>query len=120
MPVIVYLSTRSAESDKSMLSAFRRGLNQLGFEEGVNLTIEYHFADRQYDRVPTLVTETVRRRPRVIVVVGNADLPLASSWQELQASRIPVVFIAGWDPVAQGSLRVSIVRAATLPASAHL
>jgi putative ABC transport system substrate-binding protein len=41
MPVIVYLSTRSAESDKSMLSAFRRGLSQLGFEEGSNFTIEY-------------------------------------------------------------------------------
>jgi putative ABC transport system substrate-binding protein len=102
MPGIVYLSTRSAESDKSMLSAFRRGLNQLGFEEGRNLTIEYRFADGQYDRVPTLVTEMVRRRPRVIVLVGSVGLPPATSWQELQASRIPVVFITGWDPVAQG------------------
>src|SRR5215467_1144952 len=87
MPVITYLSTRSAESDKSMLSAFRRGLGQLGFEEGRNLTIEYHFADGQYDRVPTLVTETVRRRPRVIVFPGTAmGLPPAPSWEELRAS----------------------------------
>jgi putative ABC transport system substrate-binding protein len=98
MPVIVYLSTRSAESEKSMLASFRHGLSQMGFEEGRNLTIEYRFANGQYDRVPTLVTEMVRRRPRVIVLVA----PPATSWQELQASRIPVVFITGWDPVAQG------------------
>jgi putative tryptophan/tyrosine transport system substrate-binding protein len=103
MPVITYLSTRSAESEKSMLSAFRRGLGQLGFEEGRNLTIEYRFADGQYDRVPALVTETVRRRPRVIVFPGTSiNLPPASSWEELRASRIPVVFNTGGDPVAQG------------------
>jgi hypothetical protein len=79
----------------------------LGFEER-NITIEYRFADGQYDRVPTLVTKKVR---------PAAPQPPASSWQE-QASRIPVVFSAGG--VAQGWLRVSIVRAATLPASAHL
>src|SRR5260370_32745314 len=87
MPTIVYLSTRSAESDRSMLSAFRRGLNQLDFEEGRNLAIEYRFADGQYDRVPMLVTEAVRRRPRVIVFPGTGiGLPPASSWQELRAS----------------------------------
>jgi hypothetical protein len=100
-----------AESDKSM-SAFRRGLrlSELGFEER-NITIEYRFADGQYDRGPTLATETVR---------AASPQPSASSWQELQASRIPVVFSTGGHAVAQGRLRVSIVRAATLPASAHL
>jgi putative tryptophan/tyrosine transport system substrate-binding protein len=102
IPVIAYLSTRSADSDRSMLAAFRRGLNQLSFEEGRNLTIEYRFADGQYDRVPELVTELVRRRVHVIALVGvGATLPPESSWQELRASQIPIVFNGG-DPVSSG------------------
>jgi putative ABC transport system substrate-binding protein len=62
IPIIAYLSTRSAESDRSMVAAFRRGLNQSGFEEGRNLTVEYRFADGKYDLVPALVTELVDRR----------------------------------------------------------
>ena len=68
IPVIAFLSTRSAESDRSMVAAFRRGLNQLGFEEGRNLTVEYRFADGKYDLVPALVTELVDRRVNVIVL----------------------------------------------------
>jgi putative ABC transport system substrate-binding protein len=73
------------------MAAFRRGLNQLGFEEGRNLTIEYRFAGGQYDLVPALVTEVVGRRVNVIVFVGaGSDLP-DSPWQELRASQIPIV-----------------------------
>ena len=76
IPIIAYLSVRSAESDRSMMAAFRRGLNQLGFEEGRNLTIEYRFAGGQYDLVPALVTEVVGRHVNVIVFVGaGSDLP---------------------------------------------
>jgi putative tryptophan/tyrosine transport system substrate-binding protein len=91
IPIIAYLSVRSAESDRSMMAAFRRGLNQLGFEEGRNLTIEYRFAGGQYDLVPALVTEVVGRRVNVIVFVGaGSDLP-DSLWRELRASQIPIV-----------------------------
>ena len=93
MPVIAYLSGRSAESDRSALAAFEGGLKELGYEQGRNLTIEYRFADGQYDRVPALVTETIRRRVAVIVWVGTAAPQ--SVWDELRASRIPVVFQAG-------------------------
>jgi putative ABC transport system substrate-binding protein len=99
MPVIAYLSVRSAESERSMLSAFQSGLKELGYEEGRNLAIEYRFADGQYDRVPALVTETIRRRVAVIVFVGA--VASESVWEELRASRIPVVFNAG-DPIRQG------------------
>jgi putative ABC transport system substrate-binding protein len=67
IPIIAYLSVRSAESDQQMLAAFRRGLNELGFEENRNLVIEYRFADGQYDRVPNLATELVSRHVSVIV-----------------------------------------------------
>jgi len=99
MPVIAYLSVRSAESERSMLSAFQSGLKELGYEEGRNLAIEYRFADGQYDRVPALVTETIRRRVAVIVFVGA--VASESVWEELRASRIPVVFNAG-NPIRQG------------------
>jgi putative tryptophan/tyrosine transport system substrate-binding protein len=90
-PIIAYLSVRSAESDRSMMAALRRGLNQLGFEEGRNLTIEYRFAGGQYDLVPALVTQVVGRRVNVIVFVGaGSDLP-DSPWQELRDSQIPIV-----------------------------
>jgi hypothetical protein len=59
MPVIGYLSSRSAESDAAMLVAVRRGLNETGYVEGRNLAIEYRFADALYDRLPAL--ESVRR-----------------------------------------------------------
>jgi putative ABC transport system substrate-binding protein len=99
MPVIAYLSGRSAESDRSMLAAFEGGLKELGYEQGRNLTIEYRFADGQYDRVPALVTETIRRRVAVIVCVGTAAPQ--SVWDELRASRIPVV-VTGSNPVEMG------------------
>jgi putative ABC transport system substrate-binding protein len=67
MPVIGYLSGRSAESDVSMLVAFRRGLNEIGYVEGRNLAIEYRFADGQYDRVPGLLTELTRRQVAVML-----------------------------------------------------
>jgi putative ABC transport system substrate-binding protein len=62
MPVIGYLSSRSAESDAAMLVAVRRGLNETGYVEGRNLAIEYRFADALYDRLPALLTELTRRQ----------------------------------------------------------
>jgi putative ABC transport system substrate-binding protein len=92
-----------------MLPAFRRGLDQLGFEEGRNLTIEYRFADGEYERVPALVTEVVRRRPSVIVFPGvGSAMPPEASWQELRVSRIPVVFNSATDPVRQGLVATAI------------
>jgi putative tryptophan/tyrosine transport system substrate-binding protein len=103
IPIIAYLSVRSAESDQQMLAAFRRGLNELGFEENRNLVIEYRFADGQYDRVPNLATELVSRHVSVIVFPGSGAIRgLDAPWPELRASQIPVVFNTGGDPVRQG------------------
>ena len=52
MPVIGYLSSRTTESDASMLVAMRRGLADVGYAEGRNVAMEYRFADNQYDRLP--------------------------------------------------------------------
>jgi putative ABC transport system substrate-binding protein len=99
-PVIGYLSFRSAESDVSMLAAFRRGLNGAGWGEGRNVAIEYRFADGQVDRVRALGMELTARRVAVIVLVGliaNDEV-----FEFMKASRIPIVFNTGADPVHYG------------------
>jgi putative ABC transport system substrate-binding protein len=102
VPVIVYLSGRSAESDASMLVAVRRGLSATGYIEGQNLTIEYRFADGQYDRLPAMLAELSRRQPVVIILVGLTAAVVEGMLQQLRDSPIPVVFNVGFDPVRTG------------------
>jgi ABC-type uncharacterized transport system substrate-binding protein len=105
MPVIAYLSGRSAESDVAMLIAFRRGLNEIGYVEGRNLAIEYRFAGGQYDRVPGLLTELTRRQVALIVAAGISGLRVGDAVvQQMRGSQIPIVFNSGGDPVGSASL----------------
>jgi ABC-type uncharacterized transport system substrate-binding protein len=100
VPVIGYLSSRSSESDASMLGAFRRGLNEAGYVEGRNLAIEYRFAEGEYGPLPALATDLIGRHVGVIVVVGvlaNTEM-VRFMW----ASPIPIVFVVGIDPVRYG------------------
>jgi putative ABC transport system substrate-binding protein len=78
MPVIGYLSSRSSESDVAMLVAFRRGLNGAGYVEGQNVTIEYRFADGQYDRLLALGTDLIGRQVAVIVFAGGGSPQVGS------------------------------------------
>jgi len=111
IPVIAYLSVRSAESDRPMLAAFRSGLNELGFEESRNLVIEYRFADGQYNRVRELATDLVRRQVSIIAFLGAGTIRgFEAPWPELRASQIPVVFNTGGDPVRQQGLVESLSR----------
>ena len=85
--LIGYLSSRSSESDASMLVALRRGLNETGFVEGQNLAIEYRFADAQYGRLPDLVAELVLRRIAVIVFAGARGTIDDPVWRQLRTCR---------------------------------
>ena len=98
MPVIGYLSGRSAESDAAMLAALRRGLGEGGYIEGQNITIEYRFSNGQYDRLPALMTELTSRQVSVLVVAGVAGTVAG----QMRASQIPIVFNVGGDPVRAG------------------
>ena len=98
MPVIGYLSGRSAESDAAMLAALRRGLGEGGYIEGQNIAIEYRFSDGQYDRLPALMTELTGRQVSVLVVAGVAGTVSG----QMRASQIPIVFNVGDDPVRAG------------------
>ena len=99
MPVIGYLSMRSAKSDLPMLAAFRQGLNETGFVEGKNVTIEYRWGDGQYDRLPAFAANLVRQRVAVIVTSGGGPAALAA---KMATTEIPVVFNVGEDAVRSG------------------
>jgi putative ABC transport system substrate-binding protein len=97
MPVVGFLGTRASGDDPQLLMAFRRGLKEVGYIEGQNLAIEYRFAENQYDRLPTLAADLVRRQVAVIVANGRA----AQVAKEATAT-IPIAFVAGFDPVEIG------------------
>jgi putative ABC transport system substrate-binding protein len=104
MPVVGFLGTRAAGDDPHLLAAFRQGLNEAGYVEGQNVAIEYRFAENQYDRLPPLAADLVQRQVAVIAANGRA----AQAAKEVTA-KVPIVFVAGFDPVEVG-LVVSLNR----------
>jgi putative tryptophan/tyrosine transport system substrate-binding protein len=99
MPVIGYLSARSRDDTSHLIAAFQHGLAESGFVEGRNVSFEYHFAIGQYDRLPAMATELVRRPVAVIVATGGEPSVQAA---KAATSTIPIVFATGVDPVKQG------------------
>jgi putative tryptophan/tyrosine transport system substrate-binding protein len=99
LPVIGYLSGRSAEAEAPMLTAFRQGLNAIGFVEGRNVKIEFYFADGELDRLPALAADLVRRQPAVIVAVGSDRSAAAARAAD---ANLPIVFNSAIDPVLVG------------------
>jgi len=99
MPVIGYLESEPPDLSAVHLSAFRQGLGETGYVEGRNVTIEYRSIEGQYDRLPALAADLVRRKVTVIAV--TAGLPGARA-AKAATTTIPIVFRIGADPVAFG------------------
>lgn len=97
-PVIGFLNGASAALSQHYVSPFREGLAEMGYVEGRNVTIEFRWADGQYDRLPGLAVDLVSRRVNVIAATSTpAGLPAKQA-----TSTIPIVFVTGSDPVEQG------------------
>src|SRR6516225_3926387 len=97
LPVIGFVSAGS--SDAPRVGAFRKGLNEAGYLEGQNLTVEYHWLEGQFDRLPALMADLVRRGVAVIATpAGN----YASQVAKAATTTIPIVFGVSEDPVKLG------------------
>jgi putative ABC transport system substrate-binding protein len=97
LPVIGFLSSLSPELVAARVAGFRQGLQEAGFVDGTNAHIEYRWANGQYDRLPELAADLVRRQPAVIAVDGAATPVIRA-----MATTIPIIFFVGNDPVQAG------------------
>jgi putative ABC transport system substrate-binding protein len=98
MPLVAIIDGGSADTSARRVAAFRKSLNETGYLEGQNVMIEYHGMEGQYDRLPTLMADLVRRRVAVIATNGTAPAFAAKA----ATATIPIVFGVGDDPVRLG------------------
>src|SRR5437764_7887436 len=99
LPVIGFLSGESADLSESIVRAFQQGLRESGYIDGRDVAIEYRWAERQYDRLPALAGDLVRRQVTVIAAPGSTAAALTA---KAATATTPIVFATGTDPVDVG------------------
>ena len=99
LPVISYLANASPAEFTQLLSAFHRGLGEVGYADGQNVAFEYRWSEGQPKRLPEFAADLVRRQVAVIVATGGGAPALAA---KAATATIPIVFMGGTDPVKSG------------------
>jgi len=98
MPVIGFLSSLQATDQARIMTPFRQGLAEVGWFEGSNMTIEYRWAEGQYERLRAFAAELVRRK---VIVIAATSTPAALA-AKAATSTVPIVFTTGGDPIKLG------------------
>src|SRR5476649_1042476 len=98
LPVIGYLAAGSSKAEAQLVAVFVKGLGEAGYEDGKNVRIEYQWAENQYDRLPSMAADLVRRQ---VAVIAATTTPAARAAKTATAA-IPIVFTTIADPVQIG------------------
>jgi putative ABC transport system substrate-binding protein len=98
MPLIGFIRDGSAQGNARWVGGFHKGLSETGYVEGQNVTVEYHWLEGNYDRLPELLADLVRRQVAVIATLSTFPTQVAKA----ATTTIPIVFLVGGDPVELG------------------
>jgi putative ABC transport system substrate-binding protein len=98
-PVVGFLHASSERAFAGFAAAFREGLREGGFDDPRNVSVEYRWAENDYDRLPALAADLVNRKVAVIAAGGGT---IGARAAKRATSTIPIVFVSGGDPVKDG------------------
>ena len=102
MPVVAFINVGSLDTRRDRVDAFRKGLSETGYTERQNVSVEYHWLDGRYLRLPEVLDEVIRRRVDVIAIPGSGPAVLAA---KAATATIPIVFGVAENPVSLGLVK---------------